>query len=153
MAVIGKPLTLHKKHAFIVEIDGVKRASFAKCSELSFEIAKIQYFEGGALIANKSPGRVTFSDLTLERGATDDHDLYDWATEVIHAAAGIGFIDDVPKRDFDIVQQARDKSTVRRWSVFQNWPVKFVAGEWDNDADEVVIEQLTTTYDYFVLEK
>ncbi|HBQ18605.1 MAG TPA: phage tail protein, partial [Myxococcales bacterium] len=29
------------------------------------------------------------------------------------------------------------------------WPVKFVAGEWDNDSDEVVIESVTLTYDWF----
>ena len=30
----------------------------------------VQYFEGGSLIPNKSPGRLTFPDVTLERGAS-----------------------------------------------------------------------------------
>jgi len=29
--------------------------------------------------------------------------------------------------------------------------VKFVAGNWDNEADEYVIESVTLTYDYFEL--
>jgi hypothetical protein len=29
--------------------------------------------------------------------------------------------------------------------------VKFVAGEWDNEADENVIESVTLTFDYFEL--
>jgi hypothetical protein len=29
--------------------------------------------------------------------------------------------------------------------------VKFVAGDWDNEADENVIESVTLTYDYFEL--
>jgi hypothetical protein len=48
---------------------------FQKASELSVEVANVQYFEGGSLIPNKSPGRLTFSDVTLERGATQDRDL------------------------------------------------------------------------------
>jgi hypothetical protein len=35
--------------------------------------------------------------------------------------------------------------------VFFSWPVKFVAGDWDNEADENVIESVTLTYDFFEL--
>ena len=31
------------------------------------------------------------------------------------------------------------------------WPVKFVAGSWDNESDENVIESVTLTYDFFEL--
>jgi cytochrome c oxidase assembly protein Cox11 len=31
------------------------------------------------------------------------------------------------------------------------WPVTFVAGDWDNEADENVIESITLTYDFFEL--
>ena len=34
---------------------------------------------------------------------------------------------------------------------FGGWPVKFVAGDWDNEADESVIESVTLTYDFFEL--
>ena len=87
MAVIGTPRTFHKKFKFIVEIDGVASAGFQKCSELSVEVANIEYHEGGTLIPNKSPGRLKFADVTLERGATKDHDLFDWMEEVADAAA------------------------------------------------------------------
>ena len=90
MPVIGTPRTFHKKFKFIVEIDGVASAGFQKCSELSVEVANVQYSEGGALIPNKSPGRLTFADVTLERGATEDQDLFDWLTEVADASANAG---------------------------------------------------------------
>ena len=51
----------------------------------------------------------------------------------------------------DIVQQDRNGKTLRRWSLSNAWPTKFVAGEWDNEADENVIESLTLTYDFFDL--
>ena len=151
MAVIGTPRTFHKKFKFIVEIDGVVSAGFQKCSELSVEVANVQYYEGGSLIPNKSPGRLTFADVTLERGATQDRDLFDWFQDVAITSSGLGLTDVTYKRNLDIVQQDRDGTTLRRWSLSRAWPVKFVAGDWDNDADENVIESVTLTYDFFEL--
>jgi phage tail-like protein len=151
MPVIGTPRTFHKKFKFIVEIDGVASAGFQKCSELSVEVANVQYSEGGALIPNKSPGRLTFADVTLERGATEDQDLFDWLSEVADASANAGLNEPEFKRNLDIVQQDRDGSELRRWRLHNAWPVKFVAGDWDNEADENVIESVTLTYDFFEL--
>jgi phage tail-like protein len=149
MPVIGTPRSFHKKFKFIVEIDGVASAGFQKCSELSVEVANVQYSEGGALIPNKSPGRLMFADVTLERGATDDADLFDWMQEVADASANAGLNEPDFKRNLDIVQQDRDGSELRRWRLNGAWPVKFVAGDWDNEADENVIESVTLTYDFF----
>ena len=151
MTVIGNPRSFHKKFKFIVEIDDVGHAGFQKCSELSVEVANVQYFEGGSLIPNKSPGRLTFSDVTLERGATQDRDLFDWFQDVAIASSGLGFPDQAYKRNLDIVQQDRDGVTLWRWTLVRAWPVKFVAGEWDNESDENVIESVTLTYDFFEL--
>jgi len=107
MAIIGNPRSFFKKWKFVVEIDGVRSSGFQKCSELSVEVAKVEYHEGGALIPNKSPGRLTFSDVTLERGATKDRDLYDWLRSVANTATGLGQIDPLYKRSLDIVQQDR----------------------------------------------
>jgi phage tail-like protein len=149
MTIIGKPRSFYKRFKFIVEVDNVACAAFQKCSELSVEVAKIEYFEGGALIPNKSPGRLTFSDITLERGATADEDLFKWFQDVVKLSSGLGLVDDDYKRNLGIVQQDRDGSPLRRWPIYRAWPTKFVAGEWDNESDENVIESLTLTYDYF----
>ncbi|RJS14214.1 phage tail protein [Corallococcus sp. H22C18031201] len=153
MAIIGQPRSFHKRFKFLVEIDDVGHAGFQKCSELSVEVANVQYFEGGSLIPNKSPGRLTFSDVTLERGATQDHELFDWFLSVVDTSSGLGLPDIGYKRNLDIVQQDRDGTTLRRWSLSRGWPVKFVAGEWDNESDETVIESVTLTYDFFELAK
>ena len=52
------------------------------------------------------------------------------------------------QRNLDIVQQDHDGTTLRRWSLSRAWPVKFVAGDWDNES---VIESVTLTYDFFEL--
>lgn len=150
--VFGKPRSFHKKFKFRVSIDGFDDdTAFQKCSELSSEIAKVEYREGGTLIPDKSPGLVTYSDVTLERGATRTQLLYDWWQEVAKMSANSGLVDPEYKRNVDIIQQDRDGTTLRRWTLYGAWPIKFVAGEWDNDADENNIAMVTLTYDRFEL--
>ena len=89
--------------------------------------------------------------MTLERGATQDRDLFDWFQDVAITSSGLGLTDVNYKRNIDIVQQDRDGTTLRRWSLSRAWPVKFVAGDWDNESDENVIESVTLTFDFFEL--
>jgi len=117
MAVIGNPRSFHKKFKFIVEIDDIGHAGFQKCSELSVEVANVQYFEGGSLIPNKSPGRLTFADVTLERGATQDRDLFAWFQDVAITSSGLGLNDAFDKRNRDVVPQHRSAPTLPRCAV------------------------------------
>lgn len=149
MGVVGSARSFYKKFKFIIEIDGVAYAGFQKCSALEAEVAVVEQNEGGSLIPDKSPGRVKFTDITLDRGATDDLDLFNWFKEVVDASANSGLTDPNYKRNLDIVQQDRDGTTLRRWRVTRAWPTKFSAGEWDNDADENVMESITLAYDYY----
>ena len=151
MTVIGEPRSFHQKWNFIVEIDGFGSASFQTCSELSSEFAEIAHSEGGSMIPDKQPGRMTISDVTLARGATSDRTFYDWHRQVGDAAKNSGLISPEFKRNGTIVQHDRDGSTIRRWRFFGAWPKRFVAGDWDNDADENVVEQLVLTIDRFEL--
>lgn len=148
-SIQGNPRSFHKRFKFLVEIDSFNRTGFNKCSELSAELAEVAYFEGGAIIPNKSPGRLTFADVTLQRGASQDLEMFQWFKETANAASGRGLNDNVYKRDVDIVQLDRNDDELLRWALSKAWPKKFVAGDWDNDADEVNIRQLTLAHDYF----
>jgi len=152
MAVFGNPRTFHKKFKFVIEIDNIRHAGFRKCSELSAEIAVIEQSEGGSLISEKSPGRLKVNEITLERGAAQDSDLWDWWKQVCDQTAdagggagglGAGVKEPDLMRTADIVQLDRDGEELRRWTLDRCWPSKFVAGDWDNEADENVIESMT----------
>jgi phage tail-like protein len=148
MTVIGHPLTFHQKNLFTIEIDGLGRAAFARCSELSFEVAKIEYWAGGSLIPHKAPGRLTYPDVTLERGVTGDLGLFNWFNEVANVTTGVGFANPGFKHGVELIQHERDETILRRWHLVNAWPVKFVAGEWSGDADEILMEQVVLTFDY-----
>ncbi|MEE8573054.1 MAG: phage tail protein [Gemmatimonadota bacterium] len=146
---IGSPRNFHKKFKYLVEIDGFVSFAFQTCSALEAEVATVEQWEGGALQADKSPGRATVSDITLERGVTDDLDAWNWFKEVLNMSAGTGVVTPNHIRGVEIVQLDRDASELRRWALIGPWPKKFVAGDWDGTADENVVETLVLSIDGF----
>lgn len=149
MGIIGQPRSYYKQFAFSVEIPGVQFTGFQKCGEISGEVAVVEQWEGGALAADKSPGRYKTADVTLERGATKDRDLWKWFKLIANIAANSGTVDPKYKKTLDIVQRDRDGTELCRWTLYEAWPNKFVAGQWDNTADSNVMESVTLTYKYF----
>lgn len=137
-------------HQYDWEVQGAdfQRASFKSCSEIRGEVAKVEHHEGGSKTMYKEAGRVTFPDVTLERGVTSDYDLYNWFKQVVNVGANTGLNSPAYKRDIDIVQFNRDGSEAKRWTLVGAWPSQFQAGAW-SDSDEVVIENVVLTYDYF----
>jgi|WetSurMetagenome_2_1015567.scaffolds.fasta_scaffold97088_1 phage tail-like protein len=151
MPVVGQPRTFDKKFAFQLHIDGFGYAGFMKCSELKVDVAKIEHYEGGTLLPQKSPGRANFADITLERGAVrGDIDMYKWMSQVIMAPANLGLKETAIKRMADLVQLDRDGEVLKRYTISWAWPTSFTAGEWDNTVDENTVEKLTLAYDYYV---
>lgn len=149
MTVFGVPSNrqYYKKFKFIVEIQGVAFAGFTTMSELRGQVAVVEQYEGGSLIPNKDPGRVTFPNVTLSRGATDDEDLWTWFKETV--AVGSLLVSPDNKRTLDVVQQDRAGTEQKRWTLYNAWPTEFKAGDWDNGADENTMEEVVLAYDYF----
>ena len=145
----GQPRNYWKKFKFVVEIGGVAFAGFQSMSELKSEVAQIEQWEGGALAAEKQPGRVTFPNLTLSRGATKDKDLWNWFKQTANVSANSGVILPEHERTFDLVQQDRDGSELGRWRINRAWCCVFSAGEWDNTKDENVVESVELCYHHF----
>lgn len=147
---------LDEKFNFIVNVDGMSVFKFEKCSELTREVAKIEYWEGGALIPVKWPGRATVSDVTLTRGVGTEVEFDTWARQVVDPAlaGGIGAGQNPIGFSRNMVISQRDRTKLvsnRKWNIYGAFPVKFTGGEWDNTVDEVVIETLVLAIDNFAL--
>ena len=143
-------MPFHDKHLFLVAFSGLGYSGWQKCSELSAELATITHWEGGRLIAHKSPGRLTFPDLTLEQGSTQDQELYDWFEQTASAAAEAGAIDPLFRREGDLFVLGRDQIPVLRYPLVGCWPKKFVATDgFDNTVDEKVMRSVTVSIDYW----
>jgi phage tail-like protein len=164
----GEHRELYSKCNFIVQVENGWSAGFQKCSELSFEIQKMEYFEGASAIPWKAPsGHTTFADVTLERGVSTSRKFFEWAIAAADAALfaangvaggtrGAGLTVPNFMKNLTIIQLDLDKlisNAVRIWQVYNAWPVKFVAGDWDSTANEPTIESITLAYDYFDIQR
>jgi phage tail-like protein len=82
---------------------------------------------------------------------TSDDDVYHWVTDTANASTNSGLRSAEFKRNGYVIQMDRDNSVLRRWQLYGLWPMSFTAGAWDNNSDEMTIEQLVLALDYFVL--
>lgn len=155
MALQGQNRQLFGRFKFVVtdSTNRIASAAYQSATGLKYNIAKIEYWEGGALAAHKEPGRVTFDDLTLERGVAWDEDHYNWLKEVVDIEAalpgGKGQISPKFKRDLVVKQLERDNSNAILYTVYGAFPIEWSASEFDNTADEVSIESVVLTYHHF----
>lgn len=152
MATLGAARVFDPKFLFSVEIDGFASADFMSCSEIAGEFGEISMRHGGSLVADKSPGLLSFDDVTLTRGrAVGDDDMYIWWSQCGDAETGAGAAEPAYKRTVDIVQRDREGNERRRWRLYKAWPKRFVAGDWDSSSEENVVESVTICYEYFKL--
>lgn len=74
---------------FLFEVDGVEIGRFREVSGLKVQVEVEEYAEGGEHgFVHKLPGRLTWPNLVLKRGVTNDDHLLDW----LHEAAGDGLV-------------------------------------------------------------
>jgi phage tail-like protein len=147
--IVGTKKFVHQRSAFLVEVPGIGTAVFQKCSELKMEVEVSSIREGGTLTPHKQPALVSYPDITLERGMSSDGGLYDWSQLVADAAQQSGLVEPEYKKTIDIVQIDRARKPRLRFRLYGAFPVGYVAGEWDNESSEFVIEKMTIAYDYF----
>ena len=71
--------------------DGQYIVGISKCSSLKRTTEVVEHREGGdASTSRKSPARVKYDPITLERGLTQDLAFHDWAGLVWNFGAGLG---------------------------------------------------------------
>jgi phage tail-like protein len=117
---------------FLVEIDGITRAAFHKCSGFASTVDVIEYNEGGSLSPIKLPGMVKYANVVLERGMTSDMELYQW-----HLAAVQG---QVQRKNGSIVVLDRASNEVARLDFTQAWPAKASYTDLSAQGNEVFFE-------------
>jgi len=153
MAAQGNHRTLYLKMLFRVYSEAFLSAAFMSAEGLKYSIAKIEYWEGGALVSEKEAGRATFDDIVMQRGASQDPDFYTWVQLVIDIVSalpgGKGAVSPQYKRDLTIRQLERDLTPVTDYPVKSCFPVEWTPGDFNNDADEVTMNSLTLCQKYF----
>lgn len=127
---------------FAVEMDGITRMGFKQCSGLDSASDVTKYREGTdpTLAQRQIPGLLTFSHISLQRGVTDDHALWDWRNEVASGAPPT-------RRTISIILRDPAGNERIRWNVKNSWPVKWTGPTFDATSDAIAIETLELAHE------
>ena len=136
----------YKNFKFRLKWDGRYVAGISKCSPLKRSTEVVEHREGGdPSTSRKSPGRVKYEAITLERGVTHDIDFEQWANKVWNFGSGMG--SEVSLSDFrkdvilDLFNEAGQK--VISYQLFRCWVSEFQAlPDLDANANAVAIQTL-----------
>ncbi len=129
---------------FLVELDGIARASFVECSGLDTTTEVITTREGGDnTTVRKLPGKTTYADLTLRRGMTDDLELWTWRLQVINGSFR-------RKNGSVVVFDLRNTREVARWNFVAAWPTQWTGPAFNATGNEVAVETLVLAHEGIV---
>ena len=133
---------------FKVSIDSIQVAGFRACSGLDASLDVVEYREGTMEpTARKLSGLDKYSNITLARGVSDDHALFDWIKDVL---AGKNR-NEAERKSMSIMLMNEKGDTVKTWNFKECWPSSFKAGDMDATKSEVAIETLVIEHEGMLL--
>ena len=149
-----KPLSLHQKWQFGLDIGGMEVAAFQKCPLPKMTFDEVEFNQAGSIFPQKAAGRVKFTDITIEKGVFQEEvDTYiiDWIKKCLsmdpvnHTG---GFVSEYQK-DIDIIQYDRKGTEIKRWRLYGAYIKEADFGELEGGSSDNTIESMTISYQYF----
>jgi phage tail-like protein len=136
----------YKNFKFRVRWDGRDVAGISKVGALKRTTEVVEHREGGdPSTSRRSPGRVKYEAITLERGVTHDEEFEQWANKVWHYGNGLG--QEMSLQDFrrDILIDLYNEAgqVVKTFKVYRCWVSEFqTLPDLDANANAVAIETI-----------
>jgi phage tail-like protein len=136
----------YRTYNFRVEIDNTAVAGFRECSGLSFTTDPVEYREGTdvGLHPRKLLGLRKFANISLKRGFTADHALWNWYRNILTG------IDD--RRNGAIVLQDEEHTDVLRWNFEAGWITKWEGPAMNATSNDVAVETIELAVERVELE-
>lgn len=136
----------YKNFKFRVKWDGQYVAGLSKMGALKRSTEVVEHREGGdPSMSHKSPGRMKFEPITLERGVTHDLAFEAWANKVWNFEGGPGSESSLAdfRKDIilDVFNEAGQK--VISYKVFRCWVSEYQAlPDLDANANAIAIQSI-----------
>ena len=131
-------------HRFLIEIDGITVGSFKQMGGLSSKQDVVEYKLGGDKSVRRKPGRVTFNNITLEKGFTDDTALADWRQAIVDGKD--------ERKTGAIVFLNADGSEALRYNFFRAWPVNWEGPSLNAGGSDTAIEKIELAVEWIQVE-
>lgn len=129
-----------RQYNFLVEFDGIARAGFKECSGLDTSQKIIEYREGGDILAAKKlPGLVSYSNIILRWGMTNDKDFWSWRKKAQDGT--------VERKNGSIILLDDAGTEKGRWNLSEAWPIRWMGPHFDATGNGVAIETLEITHE------
>ena len=119
---------------FMVELEGLSVGAFRTATGLDSKQEVIEYRLGGDDAVRRKPGRITYSNIVLERGFTSDTTLSEWRQKIEQGE------DD--RRSGSVVMLDKDDTEAMRWNFYRAWPIAWEAPGLTAGANELAVEKL-----------
>ncbi len=132
--------------AFVFEIDDIEIGRFTEVSGLAVTMEIEEIAEGGRNDSTvKMPGRLSWPNLVLKRGVTDDDELLRWMTTCASSIGGT-----VTKSTGSITLYDSTHTTFRRWEFSDALPVRWTGPQFAAGGNALAVEELEVCHGGFV---
>jgi phage tail-like protein len=135
------------KDYFNVQIDGVDVGNFSNCEGLEAETYIYEIEEGGDNThTHKFLGRTRFPNIILEKGITDNNELFKWFNDTCRTD------EKVERKSGTIilytVGENEQKKEVKRWNFFDALPCRWVGPSLSSGTHGVAVERIEIACEY-----
>ena len=134
---------------FLFEVDGLEIGRFMEVGGLQVEIAVEEIEEGGQnSFTHKLPGRMSWPNITLKRGITQNDSLLSWLT----ASSGEQFAANgnrLARKTAAITLLGPGGERLRAWEFDGAFPVRWTGPNFDVASTDMAIEELEITHHGF----
>ncbi|MBN1284762.1 MAG: phage tail protein [Anaerolineae bacterium] len=89
----------------------------------------------------KVPGRLTWTEVTLKRGITDNRDVWDWRKEVEDGSVASA------RANGSIMMYDQTGTLVAQWDFINGWPSKVSGPGISSENSEIAIEEITIVHE------
>lgn len=143
----------YKNFKFRLKWDGKYVLGCSKLSGLKRTTEVVEHREGGdPSTSHKSPGRIKYEALTLERGRTQDTAFHDWAGLVWNFGAGLGAEVSLANFRKDIYLEFYNEAgqLVLAYKLYRCWVSEYQAlPDLDANANAIAIEHIKIEHEGF----
>jgi phage tail-like protein len=133
--------TFHNAFCFEVLVAGLTtenvNQAFTRVSGIVSQSEMMEFMQGTDPYVRKSPGRVSFEDISLERVWNGSDAFYDWRLAIEQGGT--------QTRDVSIIMKTRGLKEVRVMTLVEAWPSRWELPELDASGAGTATERITLT--------
>ena len=134
---------------FLFEVDDIEIGRFMEVSGLQVDVEVEEVQEGGENnYVHKLPGRMTWPNIVLKRGVTQNDSLLTW----LNKSSGEGFSaggNKLARKSGAITLIAADGTRLRAWNIDGAFPVKWTGPSFAVTSTDAAVEELEIAHHGF----